>query len=80
MIPDFHTLPVEEMICLKREELVREFEQIRLVRVARISNPGLFERVWLYVARVLTQAGQRLNEQYTVPRQTYLDSVSRFAA
>ena len=80
MIPDFHTVPTEELIWLKREDLTREFEQIRLVRAARISNPGLLERAWLHVGRMLIKAGQRLNEQYTVPRQTYLDSTAKLAA
>jgi len=80
MIPDFHAVPVEETLWLKREELMREFEQIRLVKAARISNPGLIERVWLYVASMLVRAGEKLNEQYTVPRQTYVDSGARLAA
>lgn len=79
MIPNMNYVPVEEMIWLKREELVREFEQIRLVRAARISNPGLIERAWLYLGQILMKAGQKLNEQYTLPRQTYLDSAARFA-
>lgn len=80
MLPDLNGVPVEELMWLKRESLMREFEQIRLVRAARISNPGLIERAWLYLGRVLIQAGQRLREQYTSPRQTYLDSAARFAA
>jgi len=80
MLPDFHSVPVEELVWLKREELMREFEQIRLVRAARISNPGLVERAVLYLGRILTRAGARINEQYTIPRQTYLDSAARFAA
>lgn len=80
MIPNNLGVPVEEMIWLKREELMREFEQTRLVRAARITNPGLVERAWLYIGRMLIRAGQRLNEQYTLPRQTYLDSSARFAA
>ena len=80
MLPDLNGVPVEELMWLKRESLMREFEQIRLVRAARISNPGLIERAWLYLGRVLIQAGQRLSEQYTMPRQTYLDSAARFAA
>ena len=80
MIPAMNYLPVEEMIWLKQEELMREFEEIRLVRAARISNPGLIERLWLYVGRALINAGQRLHEQYTMPRQTYLDSTARFVA
>jgi hypothetical protein len=80
MLPDLNGVPVEEMMWLKRESLMREFEQIRMVRAARISNPGLIERAWLYLGRVLVQAGQRISEQYVMPRQTYLDSTARFAA
>ena len=80
MLPDFNAVPVEEMIWLKREELLREFEQIRLVRAARISNPGLVERAILYLARILSRAGERLGEQYTMPRQTHLDCSARYAA
>jgi hypothetical protein len=80
MIPGLNTVPVEEMIWLKREELVREFQEIRLERAARISNPGLLERLWLRIGQLLIQKGEQLREQYTMPRQTYLDSAAKFAA
>lgn len=79
MIPNYLGVPVEEMIWLKREELMRELEQTRLVRAARISNPGLFERAWLLLAQTMLSLGKRLQEQYTMPRQTYVDCSARLA-
>jgi hypothetical protein len=80
MIPNYLGVPVEEMIWLKREDLMRDFEQMRLVRAARISNPGLLERAWLLLAQAMLKFGQRLQEQYTMPRQTYVDCSARLAA
>ncbi len=80
MLPSYDFMPLEEMIWLKREELMREFEQIRLVRAARISNPGLFERAWVWLGELLIRAGQRARDRVSLPRQTYLDSAARFAA
>ena len=48
MLPNMNYMPVEELVWMKRGELMREFEELRLERVARISNP-------LH----LTPAGQR---------------------
>ncbi len=80
MLPGYDFIPVEEMLWLKREELMREFEQIRLVRAARISNPGLTERVWIGIGEFLIRLGERARARVTLPRQTYLDSAARFAA
>lgn len=80
MIPDYLGVPIEEMIWLKREELMREFQQMRLVRAARISNPGLFERLGLRVAQFLLRLGRDLNERYTLSPQTYLDCTARLAS
>jgi hypothetical protein len=80
MLPTIDFVPVEEMLWMKREELQREFKQIRLQRAARISNPGLLERLSLHIAHVLMNAGQRLHDQYTIPRQSYLDAATNMAA
>jgi hypothetical protein len=80
MLPNLNYMPVEELVWMKRGELMHEFEQIRLQRVARISNPGLMERALLSVARILIDAGQQLREQYMIPRQTYLDAAAKYAA
>ncbi|MFN2119177.1 MAG: hypothetical protein ACK2T0_02145 [Anaerolineales bacterium] len=80
MLPNMNYMPVEELVWMKRGELMRDFEQLRLERVARISNPGLLERAMLYVAHLLVNAGQQLREQYTVPRQAQLDAAARYAA
>ena len=77
MIPNYL---VNDLVRVQREDLTRELEQARLVRAARMSNPGLAERARLYIGRILIQAGQRLNEQYTLPRHTHVDSSARFAA
>ncbi len=80
MIPDFNTVPVEEVLWMKREELMREFEEIRLVRAARQANPGLVERAWLWLGQFLVRAGEKTQARVMAPRQTYLDSAARFAA
>ena len=80
MLPNMNYMPVEELVWMKRGELMREFEQLRLERVARISNPGLLERAMLSVARLLVNAGQQLREQYTIPGQAQLDAAARYAA
>ncbi len=80
MLPGSDFIPVEEVIWLKREELMREMQQIRLVRAARISNPGWVERLWIWVGESLIKLGQTARDRVTLPRQTYLDSAARFAA
>ena len=80
MLPNLNYMPVEELVWMKRGELMHEFEQIRLQQVARISNPGLMERALLSVARILIDAGQGLREQYTIPRQAHVDAAARYAA
>lgn len=80
MLPNYLGMPVEEMIWQKREDLMRDFEQMRLVRSARIANPGLFERAWLLLAKAMVKFGQQLQEQYTMPRQTYVDCSAKLAA
>jgi hypothetical protein len=80
MLPNMNYMPVEELVWMKRGELVKEFEQIRLERIARISNPGLLERALLSLARLLVNTGQQLREQYTIPRQAQLDVAARYAA
>ena len=80
MLPGFDFLPVEEVLWMKRAELMREFESIRLVRAARISNPGLVERAWVRVGDLLIRAGLAIRERVTLPRQSYLDSAARYAA
>jgi hypothetical protein len=80
MLPGFDFLPVEEVLWMKREELMREFESIRLVRAARIANPGFTERAWVRVGEFLIRAGLRLRDRVMRPRQSYLDSAARYAA
>jgi hypothetical protein len=73
-------IPVDEVLYLKRDELMREFQSMRLVKAARLSNPGWTERVWLWVGELLVRAGERARDRVTLPRQTYLDSAARLAA
>jgi hypothetical protein len=80
MLPNPNYMAVEELVWMRRGELMHEFEQIRCQRVARISNPGLLERALLAVARLLINVGQQLHEQYTIPRQAHLDAAVRHAA
>jgi len=80
MIPNFFPLPVEELIWLKRQELTREFESIRLLREARLSNPGLIERIYIQLGSLLVKSGKHLQDQYTTSRQAYLITNSKLAA
>ncbi len=75
MLPDLMYMPAEEILYLKREELMRDFQEIRLVAAARQSNPGLAERLRLWIAGLV---GTR--ERLTAPRQTHIDSAIRLAA
>jgi hypothetical protein len=80
MLPNLNFMPVEELVRIKRGELMRDFEQIRLEQVARISSPGLVERLMLAAARLMVVAGEHLQEQYTIPRQAQVDAAARYAA
>ncbi len=80
MLPGLDFIPVEEVLTLKREELMREFEDMRLIKAARLSNPGLFERICIWVGDLLIKAGQKARDRATLPRQSYLDTASRLAA
>ncbi len=80
MLPGMDFIPMDEVLYLKREELMREFQSIRLVRAARISNPGWTERLWVWVGDLLVKAGEHARERVCLPRQTYLDSAVRLAA
>ena len=75
MLPDLMYMPADEILYMKREELMREFEEIRLVAAARQSNPGLAERLQLWIAGLF-----RTRERLTAPRQSYIDSAIRLAA
>ncbi len=79
MLPGFDFIPTEEVLWLKREELMREFEEMRLIKAARISNPGLLERLSIWVGDLLIKAGQRARERVMLPRQSYLDSAAKLA-
>jgi hypothetical protein len=73
-------LPVEEVMWVRQEELVRDFEQVRLERAARISNPGLLERFLLSMGQFLIETGQHIRAQHTVLPQSYVDSAVKFAS
>ncbi len=81
MLPEFNCmyLPADEVLNLKREELMRDFEEIRLQNAARQANPGFAERVWLQIAR-LFHAGERAQRRALATRQSYIDSAIRLAA
>ncbi len=80
MLPGMDFIPMDEVLYLKREELMREFRTMRLIRAARLTNPGWVERVWIWVGDLLVRAGERARERVALPRQTYLDSAIRLAA
>jgi hypothetical protein len=80
MIPNFYPLPVEEMIWLKRDELLSEFGLIRLQREARLSNPGLIERAYIRLGNLLVKAGKRLQDEYTSSRPAYRIASGKFTA
>lgn len=74
MLPDFNYIPAEEMLYLKRDELMREFHDIRLIGAARESNPGLAERLGAWVARLFH------TQRVAAPRQSYVDIALKLAA
>jgi hypothetical protein len=77
MLPDFTYmyLPAEEILDLKRDELMREFQEIRLLGAARQANPGFAERARVWIARLF-----RAQQRIPAPRQSYIDSAIRLAA
>ncbi len=81
MLPDLNCmyLPAEEILNLKKDELMREFAEIRLVGAARQANPGLAERARVWIAR-LFGAGERARQRDLATRQSYIDSAIRLAA
>ncbi len=72
-------LPPEKIVNMKREELMREFEEIRLEGAARQGNPGLAVRLRMWVAK-LFGAGERARQRALAPRQSHIDSAIRLAA
>jgi hypothetical protein len=75
MLPTLDYIPADEVLFLKREELMREFQEIRLLAAARQANPGFAERARVWFARLF-----RAERRVTAPRQSYIDSAIRLAA
>ena len=75
MLPDFNYMPAEEMLYLKRDELMREFQDIRLIGAARESNPGLAERLGAWLTRLF-----HARQPVAAPRQSYVDIALKLAA
>jgi hypothetical protein len=80
MWPQPTFLTAAKLTALRQEEVLRDFQEIRLLEAARISNPGWTEKLWLLLGHWLIRTGHALRDQYTVERQTYLDSATRYAA
>ncbi len=60
----------EFMAEYRRQELLREAEQIRLERLALQSHPrrpGLFRRTMFNVGNWMISAGRRLRKRYEIP-------------
>lgn len=70
----------EVMVRLETEEFKHEMDNIRLIRDAGLSNPGLFERAAIALGDLLVQVGQRLHKNFTDPHQAYQVTSSKYAA
>ena len=75
MLPDLNYMPAEEILYLKRDELMREFRDIRLIAAAPEAKPGFAQRVQARLAKLF-----HLQPRVALPRQTYIDSAIRLAA
>lgn len=77
---NINTLDIEMMVSLEMEDIRREMESIRLLREARISNPGWLESALIAIGKSLIKRGQQLHESYTVPQPAYRTSSGKLAA
>jgi len=69
----------ETMVALRREDLDREMDSIRLLHDASLSNPGWFERTLITLGKGLVKIGQKLNKEYTAPTRSYQTTSSKYA-
>jgi hypothetical protein len=61
----------EVMVSLAVDGLKREIENIRLIRDAGLSNPGLLERLFIAIGNFLVKKGQNMRKAYVEPHQAY---------
>lgn len=77
---NINTLDIEMMVSLEMDDIRREMESIRLLREARISNPGWLERTFIAIGNALIKRGQQLHESYTAPQPAYRTASRKLAA
>ena len=77
---NMNTWDIELMVSLEMDDVRREMESIRLLREARISNPGWLERTFIAIGKALIKRGQQLHEEYTAPRPAYRTTSGKLAA
>ena len=70
----------EVMVDLEMAELRREIDNIRLLRDAGLSNPGLIERSLIALGNSLARVGKDLRDNYTKPRQAYQVTSGKLAS
>lgn len=70
----------EALVALERQEFKREMDNIRLIRDAGLSNPGVFERTAIALGKALMKVGGRLHKEYTDPQQAYQVTSCKYAA
>jgi hypothetical protein len=70
----------EALVAMERQEFKREMDNIRLIRDAGLSNPGLFERAAIALGKGLMTVGGRLHKNFTDPQQAYQVTSSKYAA
>jgi hypothetical protein len=75
-----YPLPVEQVMWVRRNELERDYEEVRLQRAARIANPGPLQRALIAIADLLMRAGQHIREQQFVLPQSHHDRAAKIAA
>ena len=68
------------MVSLEMEEFKKEMDSVRLLHDAGLSNPGLFERMAIFIGNIMVKLGKRLRKNYTDPQQAYQVTSGKYAA
>ena len=53
----------DEIAKARREDLLREAEKERLIKIALSGQPTLFDRIQIKIGELLTKTGGRLHNQ-----------------
>ncbi len=81
MLPEYSSNPMiaEKLFEVRRNELMREFQDVRLLGAAGLAKPSLALRFRMWIAG-LFRSGKHVDEQYVpATRQSYIDAAIRLA-